>query len=335
MKITLEIIHAKLLNTGRQPSTIRSYIGSFKRVARDCFKITGDELINDRNKMLNYDKVIKYIWSDKLVGQNKKKTFVGFLDVAHMMCRTKELKPYRTELRAVYDFCKGDIITKGSDKFDKTYEKFNWDDLINKRNEIRKLLTKNYNPKLDVTYLVLSLYVLLPPLRPQDFVNAQVFEDIDHIDDDDIIDINYVDLENSQLVINNHKTIKGTGKRIVDIPEKLLKIINNFQKKSGSTWLIPSLKNSNDHMNITHFSQFFIRIFDPTGKLRVTPTFLRNLYVSNRLDDNNVTDADRRKDAKIMGHSTRIANITYGKLSKKTSHRRNKKIYYGSKTNKK
>lgn len=327
----MDLVEAKkLLSAGRTQSTAEAYIYSFRRVAKGVYGISGDELLQDVAKIRDYDKIIKFIWK-KIPVKTRNSILTGFYHVATLVVRTKDMKKYKDELITIRKVGNAATITDNHSKHSKTQENFEWNDLIEKRNEYKFQLTDYYNPKVDISYLLLALYSMLPPLRPQDYVKTRVFKNAANVSDNILKSINFIDITTSKLVINYHKTFEAHSKKIIKIPRELLKIIKNFKNKSKSRWLVPTLRNNMLHMGPKQFNHFFVRIFDKTEKIKIGPSFLRTYYISMRLDDKNVTDSDRELDAEIMGHNPSTADLYYSKLSKKTSHRRSS----GSKTAKK
>ena len=115
-------------------------------------------------------------------------------------------------------------------------------------------------------------------------------------------------METKTLHIYNYKTAKTYGTRKIDIPDELIKILNDFKQKSLSQYVICSPKGIKIEANS------FNRLFHEATKDKLfSSNMARKCRVSEEIDK---PIAERRADAKIMAHSLPTAAARYSKLSK-------------------
>jgi len=181
-----------------------------------------------------------------------------------------------------------------------------------KRKEYRELLTDSYHRHNDGAYVLLSFFYYLPPLRTQDYVNTILLEKIKE-DKLKTTTKNFISLHHKVMVINGYKTAKIYGRREIELPDKLVKILRNFKEKSKSLWLVPRLQGTmQEPMTSESCTHFINRIF---GK-KISTTELRRAYVSQKVINQDMKGSERKKVARIMAHSVSTQNQTYSKYSK-------------------
>ena len=146
---------------------------------------------------------------------------------------------------------------------------------------------------------VLYLYTEIPALRSQDYINTSF---------NSKNSTHYINLNKKELIIKEGKTTNKTNTRIIDIPDIVITII----KISNSIWLIPKLKNTNEHMNNSSFTKFLNNLF---GK-SISSSRLRNIF-SSYYNDSNLSIEERRKNANVMAHSLKTQQTVYTKYSQK------------------
>ncbi len=161
----------------------------------------------------------------------------------------------------------------------------------------KSLSEEQYNKLLQ--YVVLSLYVLIPPRRNLDWTKMDVCFNGDCSDKSH----NYLDLKNKKFHFNIYKTAKEYGETVQDIPQPLLDVLVKFLKfnpvKEGKK-TIPLLvyytgKTLDNSNSIT-------RILNKVFGRKISSSMLRHIYLSYKYGDE---VKEREKDAKEMGHSVR------------------------------
>jgi len=181
-----------------------------------------------------------------------------------------------------------------------------WDGVIKVFNDLKqhaeelpkKIKTEEqYNTLLH--YVVLSLYVLVPPRRNVDYMKMMMCKN-ENTDDETV---NILDLNKKQFIFNVYKTAKNHGKTIIDIPNELMEVIDLYIKHhkmaKGKKFCVPFLVDYNDKplTNINSITYIINKIF----KKKIGSSMLRHIWISNKYGDE---FKERQKDAMLMGHST-------------------------------
>lgn len=180
-----------------------------------------------------------------------------------------------------------------------------WDDVIKVHKDLKdklnlnktKLTEEQYYNLLD--YVILSLYVLIPPRRNLDWQLMAITLNSDINDKK----YNYLDVAKKQFIFNVFKTSKKEGSLIVDIPDDLMNILNTFikyhpLKKELKTQNIPLLVDFNGHPinKVNSITRILNKIF---GR-KIGASMLRHSYLSFKYGN---LAKEQEKDAKLMSHS--------------------------------
>jgi len=187
-----------------------------------------------------------------------------------------------------------------------------WDDVLKRWNELKvevdkfkgdkSISKKNFDLLLD--FLVLSLYVLIPPRRNKDYLHMYVLLKKDDRPLEPEIK-NYLNMMDEEMIFNCYKTKKHYGVQVEKVPEDLMNIIRIWLKfhpnllSSGSKPREVKLFVNHDGSPI-HLDNFITyrlnRIFDR----KIASTMLRHIYISSKFGK----EYDEMvKTAKAMGHS--------------------------------
>lgn len=164
-------------------------------------------------------------------------------------------------------------------------------------------------------YLVIHLYTELPPLR-NDYAltrivkiqtNKSVVNDID-------IKENYINMSDKTLVLQNYKTAKTYGTKVITIPTTLLNVIKRFEKFKKKYIVTHDfmLLNTTDlkPMSRNSLTKTLNKIFYPK---KISSTILRKVYLSNKYPIQHSME-EMAKDAQIMGHDIGTARKVYTKI---------------------
>lgn len=170
----------------------------------------------------------------------------------------------------------------------------------------------SYAPKKNLTpaeydhllqTLILSLYVYTQPRRNQDYLNMEI---VKKWNDKMETDRNYLVLSTGKFVFNKYKTAKKYGTQEIDIPEKLMEIIEVYLKhhpnakalKSKGDVEVAFLVNA-DGTRITAvnaITRFLNKIF---GK-KIGSSALRHIFLTDKYGD---ILEEQKEDSAAMGHS--------------------------------
>jgi integrase len=172
-------------------------------------------------------------------------------------------------------------------------------------------ITDDENYTDSMKYLIISLYKYIPPLRPQVYLNS-TFEEYEET----YPDLNVIDLDSKTILIKSAKTLKRGKTQIIQIPNVLISLISAIHDKYNTVYLITKLSNVNEPMTHDNFSHIFSRMFlDVIGR-EISPNNIRNSFVSDLIDEKGLRTTDERKKiAKLMGHSINTQNNVYSKYS--------------------
>jgi len=164
----------------------------------------------------------------------------------------------------------------------------------------KKLNEKDYNVIL--SYLILSLYLLIPPRRSLDYIKMLIGVDSDK-------DYNYLDVNTSKFYFNNYKTSGKYACQVVDIPNNLMDVIKLYLlKRSGTKKDLFFLVKYNGEP--FKDSSVMTRLLNKIFKKKVSVSMLRNIYLTEKYSKQN---KEKEEDAKAMGTSTNMIDTQYTK----------------------
>ena len=157
-------------------------------------------------------------------------------------------------------------------------------------------------------YMILSLYVLIPPRRNLDYVLLVISSDMSDKK------FNYLDFTKKQLIFNNYKT-QGTYESIIlDSPDELFKVIKSYMLKHPHK---AKLNNKKYHIHFlvnfygeeidksTQMTKILNSIF---GGLKIGSSMLRNMYLTNKYSG---MMKELKSDVKDMSTSVDVALNNY------------------------
>lgn len=213
----------------------------------------------------------------------------------------KAWKIYKNELTNVNN----DISSKSNVLSEK--DKNNWvskEDITKKFNsytrKYRKIIKKKPKELTDdeyktlLEYVILSLYTLTQPRRERDYFLMFVNND----------ELNTLDLEKQQFIFREYKDKKALGEQIIDIPDKLFKIIKEYMRITLDRFQID--KDKPIKFLVKPSGYFILRgdigkyLTDIFGK-NVGATSMRRTYVTEKYGKD---EDEMKKDALKMGTSS-------------------------------
>lgn len=281
-------------------NTMKTYIYNFKRLVKMCDIEDGEyDSDNTINKVIKYCKEQTNGMCNSLLN-----SYLKCLKVLTETVNEDIEKKIMNIIKENYN--NSLVLSEANEKEKNNYIKI--EDIIKIREKHKNNLTDDFK-KEDIYYVLLCLYTMLPPLRSQDYYNSYLYED--STKEDELNNKNYLCLKKKQLIINDSKTSKHYGTKIIDLSEELIQILNNFKNKSKSKYVLCSIKGNKILSN--NFPRLFNEALE--GK-KISSSMMRKTYVSDNVIDKNI-DVDKRKEiSKIMGHSINTQINTYSKFSK-------------------
>jgi hypothetical protein len=282
------------------PNTVRSYISRLKAYC-------GKQPISTKC-LTDFEKVKEYLNSfgeDKK--SNKNVTFNAFLCIVSEFYKDTPLMEMYSELhkqefqktRQNY-FKKPDeeVVEKISEvgfTYDKVYQAF--DASCMKTSMIEKVEKQNeWNDVL--THICLCFYTYLPPLRHGEIASLSFSNEHD----------NWIDFENNNLVIRNHKTVSTYGCKKIDMPTGLREELLRHRDRIYSEWVFCQFADREKRVVDNKINDILQRAL---GK-GIGSRILRSVYVSTVLNTANAVY--REEVARIMGHSINTQTTIYSQF---------------------
>ena len=185
------------------------------------------------------------------------------------------------------------------DQVKKVYKSL--EESVNKFIDNETISESQYNQLL--SYVILSLYVLLEPRRNKDYQLMYIVKQYKKAENNQL---NFLDLTNKKFIFNNYKTSKKYGPKEIDIPEDLSNVINKYLKhhpllqknKLTATNMIPFLVNYGgaplDKVNS------ITRILNKTFGKAIGSSMLRHIFLTGKFGP---VLEEQKKVAGNMAHS--------------------------------
>ena len=156
-----------------------------------------------------------------------------------------------------------------------------WDKILEIHNALKNkaqynIKSKDYDMELLTQYVLLSMFVLIPPRRVLDYSKMKIRNWNKDTD-------NFIDVKKKTITFNIYKTFKKYGTQTFSIPDEMVKLVKQWQKiNNNSDWL---LLEELDSYNVTRmFNKLFAKA---TGKSNVSSNILRHSFLTNYY--NNIT----------------------------------------------
>lgn len=295
----MENLKAKLKDA--RPNLTDSSIRTYISILENLFKRMNGQGDPYTFFQKNVDKILKELENDK---PNTRKTKLAVLISLLGKTGTDKVK-----LRMLEDANAYNATLREQQKTDKQRE--NWVTTAEIQSTFKKLgkvanpllkqkdktLTKkDYNDVLH--YVLLALYVLIPPRRSQDFAEMKI-RNYDKEKD------NFYD--GKTFVFHKYKTSSVYGKQEIKPPPTLKRILSQWMNINTGDWLLMSP--DGNKLSVSRMTLLLNKIF---GK-NVSTTMLRHVYISEHV----LKDAPSLKQmeavATDMGHSV-DTQATYRKV---------------------
>jgi len=303
----------KILKTkGYKDSSIKTLDYNIKRIFKDLdvdygslrFKTDAQKIIDVINSYPAKQQK-SYIYAVKLIYDNLEAKFKNEASTKLYNDYYEKVSEEYVNLLTMQEATSQQLIRQVSpEEFDEVYEHYKTIYDVNK-------ITDDENYIDSLKYLIISLYKYIPPLRPQVYLNS-TFEEYEET----YQALNVIDIDSKTILIKSAKTLKRGKTQIINIPNVLVSLISAIHDKYNTLYLITKLSNVNEPMSNDNFSHIFSRMFFDVIGREISPNNIRNSFVSDLIDENGLrTTDDRKKIAKVMGHSINTQNNIYSKYS--------------------
>jgi len=205
----------------------------------------------------------------------------------------KEIQPEDLTAKQEENWMSWDQVKKVYKSLEESVDKFVNNDAISE---------SQYNQLL--SYMILSLYVLLEPRRNKDYQLMYIIKQYKKQADNN--QFNFLDLTNRKFIFNNYKTSKKYGPKEIDIDEDLNKVIDKYLKhhpllqknKVTANSMVPFLVNYNgsplDKVNS------ITRILNKTFGKAIGSSMLRHIFLTGKFGP---VLEEQKKVAGNMAHS--------------------------------
>lgn len=275
----------------QRPNLSTSSVNSYNSILKNLFiKLEGNKDFD--NKIFKDKELITNHLKDVLPKQRKTilSALVVYLDDG-------EIKDhYREQMIKDIKLSKEEAINQ---KRDETKDFIEWNDVINIYNAIKKDVyylmkakPEEITPKeinLIQDYVLLSLYVLIPPRRSLDYIELKQ-RDFNKESD------NYIDMTKNKLIFNQYKTSKFYKTQEVTLPQDLKRILKKWSEINKNEYVLIDTKNKK--LNQVQLNQRLNKIFDS----KISVNALRHSYLSHKYKD--IPELKiMLETAKDMGHS--------------------------------
>jgi len=296
-------LKTELNNKGLSESSINLYLRNLKKL-NDDEDITNLKFLNKPSIIMDKIKDLK---------DNTKRQYLISIVTATKCLNNKLYDKYYKLMMDIYNKIKQTPTEQKSESqkenwmewdqvleiYNKMEEEINKNKLFNKR----QLTERDYNKIL--SYVVLSLYVLIRPRRNKDWL-LMIIDNNNK--DDNNNNYNYFDIKNKKFIFNNHKTSKKEGQKILDIPDKLYNILMKYLKITLKQSKINKNDTNKQHLLVYHDGtplssiNAITRILNKVFNKKISSSMLRHIYLSSKYAD---IVKEQEKDAEEMSHSVR------------------------------
>lgn len=286
MKLTTYIKKLQTAFKKQNSNSKTAYINRFKRVYNNV------EDINDPKK------VMKFIKSISIGSQSP--TLRGFV---------KCLEALKLPVDKIYIDLRREVALTEKNK--KVYENklddskiqgFSYSQVGEAYNKL-----KDSNDVNDIlSKWIIASFHLIGPLRPSEFSSSLVVLK----DAKKYKKLNRLIIEEKKLIIMNHKTDKHNKEKEINLCDEYIELVKGIMNIYSPKYIFSSLKNPEKEIDRKTIQRYTKKHF------KLSPNDLRNIYVSERIDNPNVSMKDRLKDCHVLGHSMQTEDRVYSKYSR-------------------
>jgi integrase len=264
--------------------SINTYASVLKTIMKNMKFDTVKQLDNDK-------KVLEYLAEMK---PNTRKTRLSALFVlteneAYKKNMLEDVNAYNNSMKSQ---TKNDKETENWITKDELFKIYN--NLKKDTNVLFRKKNKNMSDLQDIqAFVMLSLFVLLPPRRALDYSEMKI-KNIDKTKD------NYI--KGNNLIFNIYKTSKQKGQQIIEVPKQLKSILNKWVKINTTDYLL--FDNKGGKLTSVKINQRFKKLL---GK-NFSVNMFRKLFLSDKYADTMEQMKNLEKDMVSMGSSKSQVN---------------------------
>lgn len=297
-------------------STVKTYISNMRKIQSVC---PGIEINSIDDLIQNREAILKCLSTamTPMVRKSKLGTIITILDDKHND-HSDKLKDAISDYRKIMNE-DANIVNKGEE--DQELTESQRANLISQEEvmKVYKQLKSEATPIMKLTkinkkqfqtlldYVLLSLYVLIPPRRSMDYAVFKIrnFDESAQSKDNYMTNFSKTKKKGlSSFVFNTYKNSKKMGPQILnDIPKELEKIIEMWKNFNKSDYLL-----INSVGNPITQSKIAVWLNDIFGK-NISTSMLRHIYLSSKYKDVNLKEL--KEDARALGQSDISRTLKY------------------------
>ena len=268
-------------------------------------RLNNNEIPKSATFLSKFDKINEII--EKYSANTKKSYYISIVSYLKDKKVSKKVKDYWNEkmLSANKKY-----LETSDEKTQKQKDNWlSWDEVLDIHKKEKETLPKKVSNEKDylkcLSYLVLSLYVLISPRRVKDYHEMLV---VPEYKEGMSKEHNYLDVKNKKFVFNNYKTKGAYGQQVEEIPKELFDILKKM--------IIPKEKNFEPIDMITTYEgvkpagNYITRLLNSVFKKNVSASLLRNIFVSHKLGN---SKNEAKELAQEMGSSVNVLQNVYNK----------------------
>ena len=261
-----------------------------------------DTILNNMNKIFNYIINTNYAITTK-------RDYLIIFSI--ILKKYNQMEAYKIVYDEVLKYSKEHNNNEYKQCLDENEQKnyIKYEDLLNKVNDLIYIYNDKPTFKNMLKLLLLSLYVLHPPLR-NDYNDLKIIR-FDY-EDDKINNFLLINNNNYYVILNKDKVINKHGRAEIPILNKTLKIILNIYFDEYASNNIYLFQNKNNKPYTKRQIQHYINSYFKNSNKILTIYNLRSAYISH-FYINNLDILSRNELADNMRHSRQTAELNYCK----------------------
>jgi len=294
--------------------TFRTYMSSIRRIQKDCdcSVDTVDDIIK------NKEEIVKML-GDKMTPMIRKTKISALIvilddkDIEHDDDRKEALEYYRKVMAS-----DADLVLKRQDEQELTDTQkenvISQDEVMKIYNQVKSQATpllklgklSKAQFQLLQSYVLLSLYTLIPPRRSTDYTAFKIrnFDESQGSKDNYMTNFNKNKKKGlSSFVFNTYKNSTRLGRQIIEIPKTLERVIDVWKQFNKSDWLL--VNSVGNPVSQTKIVYWLNEIF---GK-NISSSLLRHIFLTSKYS--NVNLKQLKSDTEMMGNSEISTILSY------------------------
>ena len=272
---------------------------------RNIRKLNGGKAFTDFDFLKDTEPVLKQL--DAFKETTKRNYLISVVSVLGLYPEHKETHDKYHQLMMQK---KEEIEKKSEEMTDTQTENWiNWDEVKDQLKILEDKVVVFYKKKtcsdddylILLSYLILSLYVLIPPRRNKDYSLMRV---VQKFSPDLSTEFNYYDLEKKKFIFNNYKTSKKYGRFDLAVPKALQTVINRYLKHRASKFALDDQDNKafliRPDGTVLDKSNSITKVLNKVFGKSIGSSMLRHIFLSDKYL---ATVKASKLDAAAMAHS--------------------------------